>query len=118
MYLSNFAISEVLKNETDSALNNSDTMIVQENAATGKDMIYSTMGYQLMNNDEEYLLFLRPSKTEPGVNVIQGVYFGKVPTAKVNGLVDSIPDVQFQGSEETQEKLQIIFEEARAAYLK
>jgi hypothetical protein len=84
-------------------------IIVQENAAVEGNTIYSIEGYQLMNTNEEYLLFLRASLTEPDVYIIKGVYYGKVPLNPVN-------DFQFQGSNKSKETLREIFKAARKAF--
>jgi hypothetical protein len=82
---------------------------VQESAALQGDRIYSREGYQLMNNEEEYLLFLRPNLTEPNMFTIKGVYYGKVP-------LEPLKDMQFQGSEDESEKLINIYRAALGKY--
>ncbi|MNB99115.1 hypothetical protein D3C75_463820 [compost metagenome] len=47
----NFLVSEDLKNESDSTLNNGATIRNQDNADEDSERIYSIMGYQLMNLD-------------------------------------------------------------------
>lgn len=71
-----------------------------------------------MNENEEYLLFLRESLTDPGVYIIRGVVYGKVPTAGEGILSKSTADdIQFKGEDDTREQLEAIFEDAREAYL-
>lgn len=116
--LSNFVLSDVLKNDTDQKLSSGETIIVQENAAADSSRVYSTLGYQLMNENEEYLLFLRESLSDPGVYIIRGVVYGKVPTAG-DGIQSksAADDIQFKGNNHTREQLESIFEDAREAYL-
>lgn len=115
--LSNFELSDVFKNNTDQKLSSGETIIVQENAAVDSSRVYSTLGYQLMNENEEYLLFLRESLTDPGVYIIRGVVYGKVPTTNMGMLSKDATNAQFQGDEDTREQLEVIFEVAREAYL-
>ncbi|MEK4004278.1 hypothetical protein [Paenibacillus sp. FSL H3-0333] len=116
--LSKFVLSDVFRNNTGHTLSSGETITVQENAAADSSRVYSTFGYQLMNENEEYLLFLRESLTDPGVYIIRGVVYGKVPTAG-----EDIPskstadDIQFKGDDDTREQLDAIFEDARKAYL-
>ncbi|MFM9279645.1 hypothetical protein [Paenibacillus jiagnxiensis] len=113
--LSGFWVEKVLKNEGDLNVKEGETITVQENAALDGNIVISSLGYQLMNNDEEYLLFLRPNLTESGVYNIRGVYYGKVPTQEVQGLT-SQADLQFKGDQEEQAKLQTIFQDALDKY--
>jgi|GEM_PF-2920465 len=113
--LSGFEVGQVFKNENNLNVKEGETITVQENAALDGDVVLSTLGYQLMNSDEEYLLFLTPNLTEQGVYNIKGVYYGKVPTQQVQGLTSQI-DLQFKGDQEDQKKLQAIFQEALYKY--
>lgn len=118
--LSNFVLSDVFKNDTDQKLSSGETIIVQENAAADSSRVYSTLGYQLMNEKEEYLLFLRESLSDPGVYIIRGVVYGKVPTTNMGMLSTDATDAtnaQFQGDDHTRKQLEVIFEDAREAYL-
>lgn len=116
--LSKFILSDVFKNNTGHTLSSGETIIVQENAAAGSSRVYSTLGYQLMNETEEYLLFLRESLTDPGVYIIRGVVYGKVPAAG-EGIQSksTADDIQFKGDDPIREQLDAIFEDAREAYL-
>ncbi|MFS0724384.1 hypothetical protein [Paenibacillus sp. 1P07SE] len=116
--LSIFVLHEIFKNESDHDLADGQTIVVQENAAADVTTVYSTAGYQLMNEQEDYLLFLRESLTDPGVYIIRGIVYGKVPAAEADNLLADLADVQFQGSEQTRARLKTIFEDARTAYLK
>lgn len=116
--LSNFVLSDVFKDNTGHTLSSGETIVVQENAAADSSRVYSTLGYQLMNENEEYLLFLRESLTDPGVYIIRGVVYGKVPTAGEGIQSKSVADdIQFKGNDHTREQLEAIFEDAREAYL-
>ncbi|WP_025676934.1 hypothetical protein [Paenibacillus massiliensis] len=115
--LSSFTIEKVLKNEKNLSLSEGQEIIIQENAARDGDIVISSLGYQLMNEGEEYLLFLRSNLTEKGVYNIRGVYYGKVPAQRATALTTQA-DVQFKGSREEQAVLQAIFDEALARYNK
>ncbi|WP_019910247.1 hypothetical protein [Paenibacillus sp. HW567] len=82
-------------------------IIVQENGAMNKTQegtfVYGIEGYQLMNENEEYLLFLDKSLTDSNIYFVKGVYYGKVP-------LKDTTKIQYQG--ETTEKLEQIFKEA------
>ena len=73
--ISNFKIEKVFKGNFKSG----DVIDVYESAGideeTGK--IYHIAGYELMEKDEEYLLFLRHSETDPWY-MISGLKFGKI----------------------------------------
>lgn len=110
--LSSFIVEKVLKNENNLNIKEGDQITVQENAAVDGDIVISTMGYQLMNTDEEYLLFLAPNLTQPDVYNISGVFYGKVPIQEATDQ----NSIQFQGDKKVQEKLQSIFKEAKSKY--
>lgn len=112
--ISNVEIKKVFKGP----FKNGDTIIVQENAAAEGNTVYSTEGYQLMNENEEYLLFLRESATEPNVYIIKGVVFGKVPTAEFNASEEfTFEDLQYKGdSKKVKEMLKAIYREALKTY--
>lgn len=114
--ISVFQVDKVFKNELNLNLSEGEAITVQENAALDGDVVFSTMGYQLMNNDEEYLLFLTPNLTESGVYNIKGVYYGKIPTQQFQGFNKSEIDLQFKGDSTDQETLQAIFQEALIKY--
>ncbi|MEK5469614.1 hypothetical protein [Paenibacillus sp. FSL P2-0136] len=116
--LSKFVLSDVFRNNTGHTLSSGETITVQENAAADSSRVYSTFGYQLMNENEEYLLFLRESLTDPGVYIIRGVVYGKVPAAG-EGIQSksTADDIQFKGDDYTRVQLDTIFEDARKAYL-
>ncbi len=73
--ISNFKIEKVIKGNFKAG----DVIDVFESAGideeTGK--IYYIAGYELMEKDEEYLLFLRHSETDPWY-MISGLKFGKI----------------------------------------
>ena len=73
--ISNFKIEKVFKGN----FKPGDVVDVFESAGideeTGK--IYHIAGYELMEKDEEYLLFLRHSETDPWY-MISGLKFGKI----------------------------------------
>ena len=73
--ISNFKIEKVFKGNFKAG----DIIVVFESAGidkkTGK--IYHIAGYELMEKDEEYLLFLRHSETDPWY-MISGLKFGKI----------------------------------------
>lgn len=116
--LSKFVLSDVFKNNTGHTLSSGETIIVQENAVADSLRVYSTLGYQLMNENEEYLLFLRESLTDSGVYIIRGVVYGKVPAGgegiQSKGIAD---EIQFKGDNPTRERLDATFEDAREVYL-
>lgn len=114
--ISVFQVDKVFKNELNLNLIEGEAITVQENAALDGDVVLSTMGYQLMNNDEEYLLFLTPNLTESGVYNIKGVYYGKIPTQQFQGFNESEIDLQFEGDSTDQKTLQAIFQEALIKY--
>jgi hypothetical protein len=106
--ISEVRINKIFKDQTNQ-LTSDKTILVQESAALQGDRIYSREGYQLMNNEEEYLLFLRPNLTEPNMFTIKGVYYGKVP-------LEPIKDMQFKVSEDESEKLINIYRSALGKY--
>ncbi|WP_314720220.1 hypothetical protein [Parvimonas micra] len=73
--ISNFKIEKVFKGNFKAG----DIIVVFESAGidekTGK--IYHIEGYELMEKDEKYLLFLRHSETDPWY-MISGLKFGKI----------------------------------------
>lgn len=97
---------------------------VLENGATEQTnkgtIVYGVEGYQLMNEKEEYLLFLDKSLTDPNIYFIKGVYYGKIPlkqpsTGKLQTKDDASPyDFQYKG--EVTEKLEQIFTDALIKY--
>ncbi|WP_422657859.1 hypothetical protein ACK8P5_19225 [Paenibacillus sp. EC2-1] len=113
-------IEEVLKDTNQYNLNNGDDIIVQENAALDNNVVYSTAGYQLMNKDEEYLLFLSPNLTQPKVFNIKGVYHGKIPipSNEKSLLNEDIDNIEYKGDQDELLKLKNIFSEALEKYNK
>ena len=106
--ISEVRINKIFKDQTNQ-LTSGKTILVQESAAIQGNRIYSREGYKLMNNEEEYLLFLRPNLTEPNMFTIKGVYYGKVP-------LEPLEDLQFQGSEGESEELKNIYRAALGKY--
>ena len=80
--ISNFKIEKVFKGN----FKPGDVIDVYESAGideeTGK--IYHIAGYELMEKDEEYLLFLRHSETDPWY-MISGLKFGKISLSGKKG---------------------------------
>ena len=80
--ISNFKIEKVFKGNFKAG----DIIVVFESAGidekTGK--IYHIEGYELMEKDEEYLLFLRHSETDPWY-MISGLKFGKISLSGKKG---------------------------------
>ena len=80
--ISNFKIEKVFKGN----FKPGDVVDVFESAGideeTGK--IYHIAGYELMEKDEEYLLFLRHSETDPWY-MISGLKFGKISLSGKKG---------------------------------
>lgn len=97
---------------------------VLENGATEQTnkgtIVYGVEGYQLMNEKEEYLLFLDKSLTDPTIYFVKGVYYGKIPLkqpskGKLQSKEKDIPyDFQYKG--EVTEKLEQIFTDALIKY--
>jgi hypothetical protein len=106
--ISEVRIDKLYKDQTNQ-LTSDKTILVQESAALQGNRVYSLEGYQLMNSEEEYLLFLRRSLTEPEMFTIKGVYYGKVP-------LEPLEDLQFHGSEEESKNLINIFRAALGKY--
>ncbi|MED1267764.1 hypothetical protein P4U03_14305 [Bacillus mycoides] len=80
--LSNFAIDKVISG--DSVTPGTEITILENEAYNKKvDMTYHIAGYELMEKDKEYLLFLRKSQTDP-YYLITGVNYGKVPLKDEN----------------------------------
>lgn len=99
-------------------------IIVQENGAVNKTeegtFVYGIEGYQLMNENEEYLLFLDKSLTDSNIYFVKGVYYGKVPLKNTNKKqiinVDNVNSEELQYQGETSKKLEQIFKEAQNKY--
>lgn len=74
--LSDFKVSKVIHG---GKLKEGDTFTLLENEAYDEkvDLTYHIAGYNLINLDEEYLLFLNQSETDP-YYLISGVNYGKV----------------------------------------
>lgn len=82
--LADFEIKKVIKNKTDKAFDKKDNITVMEYAATdtdsfGKKRYIYLEDYTPMKDKKHYALYLRESKTDPGVYLIRGAVFGKVP---------------------------------------
>lgn len=100
-------------------------IIVQENGAIEETedgtVIYGVEGYQLMNENEEYLLFLTKSLTDPDIYFIKGVYYGKVPLKnadKIQSVDEASPEsLQYMGeSAKSSRVLDQIFSDALNKY--
>lgn len=75
--LSNFLVQKVI---SDDEVQGGMEITILENEAYNKreDITYHIAGYELMKEDNEYLLFLRKSTTDP-YYIIIGNNYGKVP---------------------------------------
>lgn len=86
--VSEFKVKKVIKNETGNTIKDKETISVLENAAYDKktNKLYSVEGYQLMNENKRYILFLQPNKSTWGPYVdsyeIKGVVYGKFAFGK------------------------------------
>ncbi|MEK3993242.1 MULTISPECIES: hypothetical protein [unclassified Psychrobacillus] len=75
--LSNFSIEKVISGN--SVTPGTEITILENEAYNEKeDVTYNIAGYELMKTDNEYLLFLRQSETDP-YYLVTGVNYGKVP---------------------------------------
>ncbi|MGG0848410.1 hypothetical protein [Peribacillus simplex] len=91
--LANFEIIKVIKNKTDKVFDKKDNLTVMEYAATdtdsfGKKRYFHLEDYTPMKDGKHYTLYLRESKTDPGVYLIRGAVFGKVPLDTVEEIED------------------------------
>ncbi|MHA6529409.1 hypothetical protein [Paenibacillus sp. BAC0078] len=116
-------VNKVFKSDNKNIEDGSE-IIVQENGAMNKTqdgtIVYGIEGYQLMNENEEYLLFLGKSLTDSNIYFVKGVYYGKVPLKDTNKQqiinADNINSQELQYQGETTEKLEQIFKEALNKY--
>lgn len=117
-------VNQIFKSDNPDIVEGSE-VTVQENGAieTTEDetLIYGIEGYQLMNENEEYLLFLDKSLTDPNVYFVKGVYYGKIPLSepKVNKILEMPEDESSQALEvhgEYPEALNTIFKQALEKY--
>ena len=107
---SDFKITKVIKAEENQDIIMEDAMIkVQEESAYDKktNTMYHTCGYELMNEGEEYLLFLRPSPPDHSY-LIRGVIYGKVAMNQKNKgsefATENIPSKIIEIIDEAREK--------------
>lgn len=84
--LSNIKILEVYKNDTKEALTVGNDIKVRENAWMDQNTIYQVAGYQMMENGEEYLLFLGEDEKN-GYFYPRGVLFGKISLDETTSLI-------------------------------
>lgn len=79
--LSDFKISEIKKNKLDIPLQELDTITILENGAFDEEtnQMLHIEGYELMKENQKYLLYLKKSTTKKGIYYPNGVTFGKVP---------------------------------------
>ncbi|MBB6631086.1 hypothetical protein [Clostridium algidicarnis] len=87
--LSNFLIEKVISGNS---FTSGTEIIILENAAYNKkeNLTYNIAGYELMKTNNDYLLFLKKSETDP-YYLITGVNYGKVPLQNEgNGLKKSL----------------------------
>lgn len=118
-------IDQVYKGES-SGISENKQLLVRENGAVDQvgetTVFYGVEGYQLMNEDEEYLLFLSPSLTDANVYFIEGVYYGKVPVDADQNLGKSatssnLSTLEYRDEDSAKpEKLNQIFAEALQKY--
>lgn len=109
--VADFEITEVIKNEVDNVKINLENPIpVAELNFESEGTIYSVNGYEKMNQNNEYLLFL--TDEHDGVFATRGVTFGKVPL--------SSDELEIYGehteSIEDFELIEDIFDDARTVY--
>ncbi|WP_029452636.1 hypothetical protein [Clostridium algidicarnis] len=87
--LSNFLIEKVISGNS---FTSGTEIIILENTAYNKkeNLTYNIAGYELMKTNNDYLLFLKKSETDP-YYLITGVNYGKVPLQNEgNGLKKSL----------------------------
>lgn len=111
--LSKLEIENVLKNDKGYPLYLNESIEVLEHGSFDKKkhIIFGVNGYELMKNDERYLLFLRKSKTDEDTYVLIGTYQGKIPLD-----TNLEKDIQFRGDKNEEENLRKLFQEAKETY--
>lgn len=108
--VADFKITEVIKNEaTNSKINLDQSIPIAELNFEAEGAVYSTNGYEKMNEGNEYLLFL--TDEQDGVFATRGVTVGKIP---LDSNETEIFDNYLLDSEI--ESIKDIFNEARIEY--
>lgn len=79
--ISNIKVIEVFKDETGQDFKQGDNIIVRENSWIEDGVTYQVEGYQLMENDNEYLLFLGENN-KGDYFYPRGVIYGKIKVNK------------------------------------
>lgn len=92
--ISNFKITKIYKNTTNKKLKQGNTIKVSEFSALDKEnnILYQINEYELMKINEQYILFLRPSR-DADHYFTKGITFGKVSVKNednVNSLINNI----------------------------
>lgn len=116
-------VNKVYKSDNPNIIEGSKIKI-QENGATESTkkgtIVYGIEGYQLMNKQEEYLLFLSESTTDSDIYFVQGVYYGKIPLKESNKNniqnLNESNSLDFQYEGEVRKGLKQIFKDAINKY--
>lgn len=109
--VADFKITEVYKNEMANVkINPENSISVAELNFESEGTIYSVNGYEKMNRNDEYLLFL--IEEQEGVFATRGVTFGKVPLSSDNLEING----ENARSGEDFELIRSIFNDARTLY--
>lgn len=74
-----FEVTELLKNQSSKELNTGDQIAIRENSWIDEKTTYAVAGYKLMEEGNEYLLFLGED-SENDYFYPRGVLFGKINT--------------------------------------
>lgn len=103
-------IDKVIKNKKENPLEVNKSIGVLETATfdSKKNTVYSLGGYQLMKENQPYLLFLKSSNISIDY-VVTGIYYGKIPLTTKDNEVASFANTT---------ALQTLFTEARDTYKK
>lgn len=123
--LSDFTVNEIIKNESSKEISIDKEIKVLENSAfdESENTIYTTNGYQIMEIDESYILFLFPNRTESEkfnntYNII-GVTDGKFPVKKDHEKREKLFAKDIKNLEKENAKLnRELFEEVMKKYPK
>lgn len=90
--ISGFKITKIYKNTTNKELNQNNTIKISEFSALDKEnnIIYQINEYELMEKNEQYILFLRPSTDVNADHYFtKGITFGKVGVKNEDKKLDS-----------------------------
>jgi hypothetical protein len=111
--LADFEIKKVIKNKTDKVFSKKDNLSVMEYAASdtdlfGKKRFFHLEDYTQMKDNKHYALYLRESKTDPGIYLIRGAVFGKVPLDTKEEVEDEkVKSIAKQAKEKYKEEITI-----------